>query len=236
VSPLQTWAVVPAHLGSRRLPRKVLCDIHGRTMLEHVWRRVVASDCFARVVIACHEDEVARVARSFGADVILAGPARNGTERVAMAVGDAPVAVVNVQADQPLVDSRHLARLVAMLDRGAAVATLCTGLTGDLADPARVKVRWAADGRAIRFSRRPLGPPHWLHVGLYGFAAGWIRRCADAPPSAASAAEDLEQLAWMDAGVRIDVGAVDEVARSVDTPHDLERVRAEWSADGHAAR
>lgn len=196
-------------------------------MLEHVWRRVVACDQFARVAVATDDAEVAAVARAFGAEVLVTGPAPSGTARVALAVGDADVAVVNVQADQPLVPADHLRALVRRLAAGAQVATLCAPLAGDPRDPARVKVL-ARAGHAVSFSRTPFGPPHRLHVGLYGFAAGQIGRCASAPWSARARAEDLEQLAWMDDGVGIDVEEVDAATLSVDTPLDLERVRAEW--------
>src|SRR5262245_43453364 len=86
---VRAWAVIPARLGSTRLPRKVLADLHGRTMLEHVWRRVRAARGFERVLVATDDAEILDAARGFGADPVVAGPARNGTERVALAVGDA---------------------------------------------------------------------------------------------------------------------------------------------------
>src|SRR5688572_3086189 len=137
-------------------------------MLEHVWRRTCAAGCFDRVAVATDDPRVAATAAAFGAEVISTGKARSGTERVAMAVGDADVAVVNVQADQPLLDPRHLVVLAAAIREGE-VTTLTAPGTGDPADPARVKVEADAEGFATAFTRKwtgPLGRTWRLHVGL----------------------------------------------------------------------
>jgi 3-deoxy-manno-octulosonate cytidylyltransferase (CMP-KDO synthetase) len=221
------WAVLPARLASTRLPGKVLADLHGRTMLEHVWRRTCAAGCFDRVAVATDDPQVAAAAEAFGADVIPTGPARSGTDRVAMAVGDARVAVVNVQADQPLLDPRHLEVLAAALREGE-VTTLSAPGAGDPADPARVKVEVDPEGFAAAFSRKwsgHVGRTWRLHVGLYGFAPGVLGRCVTVGSAASAADEDLEQVAWLRAGIAIRVVPVDHASPSVDTPTDLALVR-----------
>jgi 3-deoxy-manno-octulosonate cytidylyltransferase (CMP-KDO synthetase) len=216
--------VLPARLDSTRLPGKVLADIDGRTMLEHVWRRVRRSECFDRIVVATDSARVAEVARGFGAEVALTGPAESGTARVGQVIRDPGVAVVNVQADQPLLDPCHLALLVGGMAPGE-VTTLVAPGTGDPTDPARVKVEVDPEGRATAFTRIWRGGegPWRLHVGLYGFAAGMVGRCLAAP--APPPGEDLEQVAWLRAGIPIRAVAVDRVAQSVDTPADLAFVR-----------
>jgi 3-deoxy-manno-octulosonate cytidylyltransferase (CMP-KDO synthetase) len=205
----------------------VLADLHGRTMLEHVWRRTCAARCFARVLVATDDDRVADVARGFGAVVVHTAPARSGTDRVALAVGGADVAVVNVQADQPVLDPAHLVALVEAM-RPDEVTTLTAPGTGDPADPARVKAEVCPDGLATSFTRRwtaPAGTPWRLHVGLYGFAPGVLSRCVDAGSAASAADEDLEQVAWLRAGIAIRTIPVDHGTPSVDTPSDLAIVR-----------
>lgn len=218
------WAVLPARLDSRRLPGKVLADLDGRAMLEHVWRRVQLAECFERIFVATDSERVAEVARAFGAEVVLTGAAESGTARVAQAVGDVGVPVVNVQADQPLLDPSHLAALVAGMADGQ-VTTLVAPGAGDPSDPARVKVELDAAGFATAFTRTWAGPPRswWVHAGVYGFAPGMLGRCVAAPPPPVS--EDLEQLAWLHAGIPIRAVHVDRVAQSVDTPADLALMR-----------
>jgi 3-deoxy-manno-octulosonate cytidylyltransferase (CMP-KDO synthetase) len=218
--------VVPARYDSTRLPGKVLADLGGRPMLVHVWERLASLDCFDRVLIATDDDRVEAVARRIDAEVVRTGPARNGTHRAALAIGAADTDVVVVQADQPLLDPVHVRVLVDQL-QDAPVATLAAPLEGDPADPARVKVALGPDGRAAAFSRRPIpeGGPYLVHLGLYGFRSGALARCVAAPTSPRAAEEDLEQVAWLDAGIRIAVAEVDRCPPSVDTPADLERVR-----------
>lgn len=218
------WAVLPARLESTRLPGKVLADLAGRTMLEHVWRRVCRAECFDRIVVATDSHRVAEIARGFGAEVVATGPAESGTARVAQVVGRAEVAVVNVQADQPLLDPLHLVALVDGMEAGEVTTLVAPGI-GDPTDPARVKVDLDPRGVARAFTREWRGDGHvwWVHVGVYGFAPGTLARCVEAPLT--SADEDLEQVAWLRAGIRIRAIHVDPVAQSVDTPADLAFVR-----------
>jgi 3-deoxy-manno-octulosonate cytidylyltransferase (CMP-KDO synthetase) len=203
----------------------VLADIGGRPMLEHVWRGACAAG-FDRVLVATDDARVAAAAAAFGAEVVLTGEAPSGTHRVAAAVGEARVRVVNVQADQPFVDPDHLSEICACLGEGAEVATLSApfGDPADAGEPARVKVTVDEGGRAVDFSRRPL-PGARMHLGVYGFGVGWVGRCASVPPSPRSSAEDLEQLAWLDAGIAIHVRSVGRSWPSVDTEADLARAR-----------
>lgn len=216
-------AVIPARLDSSRLPGKVLADLGGRPMIEHVWRRVVATGLFTRVVVASTDEPVLAWARAVGADGVATEPARDGTHRVSLVARACPgSAVINVQGDLPFVPSDHLQGLVGALRGGAAVATLAAPLTGPVDDPARVKV---LVGPPARFSRRPLGGTPLVHIGLYGFGPGWVERCAAAPRSERARQEDLEQLAWLDAGIEVSVIQVDRASPSVDTPDDLAQVR-----------
>ncbi|HHO49931.1 MAG TPA: 3-deoxy-manno-octulosonate cytidylyltransferase [Deltaproteobacteria bacterium] len=221
----QPWAIIPARWGSRRLPGKVLAEVGGRPMLQRVWCAANEAGCFARVQIATDSDEVARVARGFGAEVVMTGPAPSGTHRVAL-VAPEHAPVIGIQADQPFLDPDHLRTLAALIELHP-VGTLCAPLVGDPHDPARVKVV-VTGGRAIAFSRRPIPGqgPWWVHVGLYGFGPGWVQRCAAAPRSAAAAAEDLEQLSWLDLGIPIGIAEVARCGISVDTPEQLQAARA----------
>ena len=105
---------------------------------------------------------------------------------------------------------------------------------GEVDFPERVKVQCDTDGRALRFSRAPvsLAGPHHIHLGLYGFAPGWLERCASLPIGRLEQQERLEQLRWLEAGVHIHVVDVEDTTSpgSVDTEDDLERVRR-WHAN-----
>ncbi len=221
-------AVIPARLGSTRLPGKPLADLCGLPMIERVRRAVVASDACDRVVVACEDAEIATAVRAFGGEAVLTGPAANGTIRVARVVEMLGLegAVLNVQGDLPLLEPEHVRRVVALLEESAPIATLAAPLVGDPSDPDVVKVV-VVDGRAARFSRERIpdrGP--WLrHVGIYGFAPGVISEMTALPEHPIETAERLEQLRWMFAGAAIAVGVVDSAHPGVDTLEQLEEVR-----------
>jgi 3-deoxy-manno-octulosonate cytidylyltransferase (CMP-KDO synthetase) len=95
-------------------------------------------------------------------------------------------------------------------------------------NPSRVKVSCGRDGAAIEFSRRPLVAPghHRVHVGVYAFRNDVLQRIVTLPEHPDEVAERLEQLRWLRAGEAIRVVPVNAPAPAVDTPEDLERVRA----------
>jgi 3-deoxy-manno-octulosonate cytidylyltransferase (CMP-KDO synthetase) len=244
-------AVIPARYASTRLPGKPLADIAGRPMIQHAYERVSASGA-ATVVIATDDERVRAAAEAFGADVQMTSASHaSGTDRlaeVALRRGwrDAEV-VVNVQGDEPLLPPSLVRQCAALLaaDATADIATLATPVESldEFLDPAAVKVVRRADGRGLYFSRAPI-PWHrdaasgglasqrefagaLRHLGIYAYRVGALRRLAAAQPSPLELAEKLEQLRALELGMSIVVGiALERPGPGVDTPADLERVRA----------
>ncbi|MCI0434738.1 MAG: 3-deoxy-manno-octulosonate cytidylyltransferase [Gemmatimonadetes bacterium] len=238
--------VIPARLGSERLPRKPLRTLAGRPLIEWVWRRVSTFTGLDACVIATDADEVARVCRAFGADVVMTSPEhRSGTERVAEVVR-APRwsgfgIVVNVQGDEPFVRPDHIDAAVAEVRAGRDIGTIATPVVSRAVwhDPAVVKVVRRTDGAALCFSRAPIpfrrdGEPSpaqlaaapWLrHIGVYAYSRDALFRWVTLPVNELEEIERLEQLRPLVAGLTIGVAIVAEAAPGVDTPDDL--VRAE---------
>lgn len=190
-------------------------------MLVRVLENVASTGRFERVIAAVEDDELRDALRPYRVDVVVTGPAPNGTARVAR-VAPRERAVVNVQGDLPLVDDVVLGPLVEALGR-ADVVTAAAPWEGDRDDPARVKV-WDGPGPGPDFGRT-WAPGARRHVGIYGFAPGQVHRCAACPETPRAAAASLEQLAWLDGGVSVAVVAVPHAPASVDTPADLAEVR-----------
>lgn len=233
--------VIPARLGSERLPRKPLHPIAGRPLVEWVWRRVSGFSVLDSCVVATDSMEVAAACRTFGAEVVLTAQAHpSGTDRVAEVAARAEYAradvVVNVQGDEPFIEERHVAAAVSLVRAGWPIGTLATPVrtAAALADPAVVKVARRPDGAALYFSRAPI--PHvrdraptpaelassrfLRHVGLYAYAPDALRRWVSLPPSDLELLEKLEQLRPLEAGIAIGVAVVDEAAGGVDTLDD----------------
>ena len=245
--------VIPARLGSTRLPGKVLMPIAGRPMIQHTWERASKSGA-GEVVLATDDERVAQAARGFGASVLMTDTRhRSGTERVAeaaalLALGDAEV-VVNLQADEPLVPPALIAQVAGELAAHprAQIATLCEPITrgADVFDPATVKVVRDREGYALYFSRAaipwhrghfesgelPLGAAMSRHIGLYAYRVGYLRTYASQDRPGIERAEALEQLRALFHGARIRVAeARESPGPGVDTARDLERVRALFEA------
>ena len=244
-------AVIPARYASTRLPGKPLADIGGRPMIQHVHERVVASGA-AEIVVATDDERIVAACAAFGADVLMTSAAhRSGTDRLAEVAArrgwrDTDV-VINVQGDEPLLPPSLVRQVAALLesDAGAEIATLATPIESleEFLDAAVVKVVCRSDGRALYFSRAPIPWQRdgaaagiasqrdfrgaWRHLGLYAYRVGALKRLAAAPPAPLEIAEQLEQLRALQLGMAIAVGeALERSGPGVDTPSDLERVRA----------
>ncbi len=242
--------VIPARLGSTRLPRKVLCEIHGRPMLQYVWEAASRSEA-DEVVIATDSPEVRDAAAAFGADVAMTSAAHgSGTDRInevaQLRRWPSEALVVNLQGDEPLMPPglvRKAAQLLAD-DGDAAIATLAHPIADeqDFRNPNVVKVVIDGRGRALYFSRAPIpwqregstaGQPLMprrnacRHIGLYAYRVSALARFSALPPADLETIEALEQLRALANGMVIRVGLTDQPPpRGVDTEDDLQAVAA----------
>ena len=244
--------VIPARLGSERLPRKPLHRLAGRPLIEWVWRRVAGFGVLDNVVIATDAQEVADVCSAMGANVVLtSGSHRSGTDRVAEVASREPYAgydvIVNVQGDEPFLDEAHVSAAARLVLDGWEVGTIATPLLEPEAwrNPAVVKVVRRADGAALYFSRAPIpyrrdgeptssdlaSAPYLRHMGVYAYAPDALRRWVSLPESGLERIEKLEQLRALEAGIRIGVAMVDAAAPGVDTPEDAVRAETILKAD-----
>jgi 3-deoxy-manno-octulosonate cytidylyltransferase (CMP-KDO synthetase) len=239
-SSIRTLAVIPAHLASTRLPRKVLCNIAGKPMLQWIVEAALAAPRLDRVVIATDSDEVMTLAGQHGWDAMLTSPdLQSGSDRVhAVSQRIASEIVVNIQGDEPMLRPEHIDALLAPFERpniDAQVTTLWTPCTPEeIADPNAVKVVLAEGGRALYFSRStiPLDRDrsgrivYRKHLGLYAYRRAALERFAALPPHPLEIAERLEQLRLLAHNISIYVEETPYTTIGVDTQADLERVAA----------
>jgi len=240
--------VIPARFGSTRLPGKALADIAGHPMVYWVWLRACQSSAES-VIVATDHDGIAEAMRGYGADVAITRTDHiSGTDRLAEVVEQRgwsdDTIVVNLQGDEPLMPEANLAQVAQELvaHKTASIATLSEPLAqvDDLYNPSVVKVVTSQDGTALYFSRAPIPFPRagdeatvltlrvaQRHVGLYAYRCGFLRRFVTYQPAAIEQLESLEQLRAMSYGEVIRVAqAKQPVPTGVDTPEDLEQVRA----------
>ncbi|MAT69264.1 MAG: 3-deoxy-manno-octulosonate cytidylyltransferase [Planctomycetaceae bacterium] len=233
--------VIPARRASTRLADKMLLRDTGKTVLQHTWERACKAERPDAVVIATDDDEIAREARRFGADVIMTSRECNsGTDRVAEAARELPQAeiLVNLQGDEPDMDPAAIDRVIGKLQRhpAAGMATAAAPIRSreQLDDPACVKVTFDHQGRALYFSRSPIPHPReWddallasepptfhLHLGIYAYRRLLLERITSLPMSELESVEKLEQLRVLECGESILIAPVDHACRGIDTPAD----------------
>jgi len=256
---------VPARLESARLPGKVMADIGGQPMLRRVLERCAQAKGVAAVVACTDSEIVQEAAEGWGYRALLTPQScSSGSERLACVVDELVAAaggqafdqalgfdqnlafdqtlVINVQADQPLLDPAIIEAMVerfTAMGRPAVLTPVYPLAAAKLHDPNVVKVLRAHDGRAITFSRsalphvRDLDPDEWTsrttfwgHVGLYGYRADVLAGWQDLPVSPLEALEKLEQLRLIEAGIPLLTFEVAADCFSVDTPEQLEQARA----------
>jgi 3-deoxy-manno-octulosonate cytidylyltransferase (CMP-KDO synthetase) len=243
--------VIPARYGSTRLPAKPLLEIGGKPMIQ--W--VVEQACRSRadeIVVATDDARIAAVVKDpRGGPQAMAVMTRadhaSGTDRIAEVAksrgwsGD--TVVVNVQGDEPQIPPALINQVAALLvaDPRADLATLCTPVTNleEFRNPNIVKVVRARDGAALYFSRAPI--PHgrdvaagsdaafagaFRHLGIYAYRVDALLRMTALSVSPLEAAEKLEQLRALEAGMRIAVGVAEQSPGiGIDTAEDIERLR-----------
>jgi len=245
--------IIPARYASSRFPGKPLADIAGKPMIQHVYERAQMSEA-ERVIIATDDQRIADVAAGFGADVCMTSEDHpSGTDRLQEVVKKegfyADDIVVNVQGDEPLVPPRVINQVAhnLMAEPQASIATLSEPIEDidSLLNPNVVKVVSDARGRALYFSRAPMPWPrdqfnteegrtsmpsgfNWQrHIGIYAYRVKLLNDFVTWAPAAIEETECLEQLRAMWNGAQIHVAIADELPPAgVDTPEDLERLRA----------
>ena len=211
-------------------------------MIVHVWRRAMEAEA-GDVIVATDAPEIAEaIEKAGGRAVMTRADHPSGSDRVFEAANivdpDGHVGIiVNVQGDQPVLEPSLIRDTIAPLaDPAVDIATVAVIITdpATVLEPSVVKMIGTPlpDGdtfRALYFTRAPapFGPgPLFHHIGLYAYRRAALARFVKLPPSPLELREKLEQLRALEAGMRIDVRRVEAMPMSVDTPDDLEKVRA----------
>ena len=236
---MKAVAVIPARYASTRLPGKPLLDICGKPLIRRVWEIVFRARGLDAVVVATDDARIADAVRGFGGKACMTSPdCQTGSDRVReVAASLAADVYVNVQGDEPLLEPSAIETLLAVFtqDESVQVATLYSRISEEQArSPHQVKVVRDHAGNALYFSRAPLpfvreateSAVFLGHIGIYAYRADALRGFAFLPPSPLEQAEKLEQLRFLQAGIPIRVLEVPPMGAGVDTPEDLERVRA----------
>jgi len=236
-------AIIPARFNSTRFPGKPVAEIDGKTLIEHVYRRVEQASLVTRILVATDDQRIAEAVQRFGGTAVMTrNDHPSGTDRLAEVAEnlDSQDLVVNVQGDEPMIEPSDIDRAIHAARLGSAeIVTLMTKMDPVSADdPNRVKVVTDRNGIALYFSRSkiPSGGTCFLHLGLYVYRVDFLRKFAKLESTPLEVAEKLEQLRALEHGYRIRVVEVENESWGIDTPADLQRFKELCEAQARAER
>ena len=236
--------VIPARLDSSRLPKKILLDLKGKTVIQRVYEQCLKVKNIDGVYIATDSPEIEGVCRSFTNHIILTKSShQSGTDRIGEALAgiDCDI-VVNVQGDEPFIDPNLIEELVHSFDDDqVSMASAMSKIenTKDLQDPNVVKVIVDTQNNAIYFSRAPIPFPRdhqeiirsneelkkhnfFRHIGIYGYRKDFLAKYIEMDQTNLEKLEKLEQLRVIENGFKIKMIEVASSLIGIDTQEDYE--------------
>ncbi len=239
---MKVVGIIPARYASTRFPGKPLALIKGKPMIQRVYEQALKAKLDA-VVVATDDARIADAVMDFGGQYVMTSPNhRSGTDRcreVLDLLENQYDAVINIQGDEPFIDPRQIGMMRDLISRDDTVlASLAKRIEDEdeLFSPNTVKVVMDKEGNALYFSRNPVpfmrnvDREDWLgkgvfykHIGIYAYKAEALRQIAEMQPSTLEMAESLEQLRWLENGLRIRMGITQEENVSIDEPSDIDK-------------
>lgn len=237
---MEAVGIIPARFHSTRFEGKVLADICGKPMVQHVWEKAKQARLLDDLIIACDDERTYKIVKNFGGKAILTAKEHtSGTERITEVVNPLEVKIiVNIQADEPMLDSSMIDGIIRELleDKTLEVATVVKKIEHleEINDSHVVKAVLDKYNFALYFSRSPIPfirdnalaeGVYYKHIGLYAYTKDFLFTYKNLPESKLEKLEKLEQLRILENGHRIKVIETKFETISVDTPDDLVRVR-----------
>ena len=238
--------IIPARYESKRFPGKVLADVLGKSMIRRVYEQALKSEILSQVIIGTDDERIRDHAESFGAEVIMTSQKhRNGTERCNEVITRVikennisdEVVPINIQADEPFIDPKMIDQLASSFDNPETeIATIIKEIHDHdtLFDAGTVKAVVDKNGNALYFSRSPIpyfrnsDKQDWLkvhrfykHIGIYAYRSGVLDKIVFLKSTPLEEAESLEQLRWLENGIKIVTQITEFESIGIDSPEDL---------------
>ena len=226
--------MIPARYAATRFPFKLMQPLGNKTVIRHTYDNTLATGLFDEVYVVTDHDSIAEEITSHGGKAIKSiKEHESGSDRIAEAVADMDAQIIlNVQGDEPFVNKAVLAQLLAAFeDNNVQVASLMKKFT-DLslvANPNYVKVVVDQNKDSLYFSRsvipfrrdETIRPVYYEHIGVYAFRKEMLLQFTKWPAAYTEQLEKLEQLRYLENGVRLRMIETQEVSVKIDVPEDL---------------
>ena len=232
-------AMIPARYSASRFPGKLMKDLGGKPVILRTYEAALHTNLFDDVYVVTDSDIIFNTIRNAGGKAIKSDKEHEcGSDRIAEAVENIEVdIVVNVQGDEPFIDSKSLAKLIHVfkedLKEEIDLASLKVQITKkeDIENPNNVKVITDVNNLAIYFSRsvvpfhrdENVNVKYYKHKGVYAFRKQALLDFYNTPMTPLEAAEKIEAIRYQEIGKKIKMVETDVEAVGIDTPEDLEK-------------
>ena len=236
------FAVIPARYHATRFPGKLMQMLGDKPIIRHVYTNAKQTGLFNDVFVVTDSDIIYQEITGNGGKAIMSKKEHeSGSDRIAEAVADINAdVIVNIQGDEPFIEKEPLEKLVRLFDDpDVRVASLMRKISKEEAEnPNNVKVVTDRSGYALYFSRsvipfqRDGGSPvkYFLHVGVYAYKKDVLMKFTQWPQTALEKTEKLEQLRYLENGIKIKMAETDYNNIAIDTPEDLEKAKKIWAS------
>ena len=225
--------IIPARIGSKRFPKKILADIDGKPMVVHVAERAMQSKLLEKVILAIDSNEAKQVLSDFDLEIVMTSKDHvSGTDRVTEVVNglDSAELIINIQGDEPLLDPKVIDGLIKIFDDSTvSMGTVVSRKIGirDYLDRNVVKAFLDENQNAYDFKRdiydSDIGGV-FRHIGFYGFDRDTLLQFSSLPASKNEIKYSLEQFRALDNGIKIKAFISNAQQQAIDSPEDLDRV------------
>jgi 3-deoxy-manno-octulosonate cytidylyltransferase (CMP-KDO synthetase) len=235
---MKTIALIPARYAATRFPGKLMQMLGAKTVIRRTYENTVATLLFDEVIVVTDSEIIFNEIVHHGGYAIMSRMEHeSGSDRIAEAVADIEVdIVVNVQGDEPFVQKELLESLLNAFKADSRekveVASLMYPITGEeaISNPNHVKVVVDKNSNALYFSRSAIPfyrdnsvhAVYYKHIGIYAFTKEVLIDFTHSKVTPLEAIERLEQLRYLENGIKIKMVLTNESPISIDTPEDLE--------------
>ena len=231
--------IIPARYGSTRFEGKVLKDLCGKPVIQHVYERAKKAKTLDDLIIAADDDRIIKTVEGFGGKVVFTSKSHStGTDRLTEVVNAIDVRiVVNIQGDEPLINPLVIDDLVRTMQDDPEIVMATVVKKSHSEEEFRsldvVKAIVNEENFALYFSRSPIptflkpGPENFFykHIGIYAYNKDFLFTFKKLPVSYLETHERLEQLRALEYGYRIKAIETKFETVGVDTPEDLALAR-----------
>jgi 3-deoxy-manno-octulosonate cytidylyltransferase (CMP-KDO synthetase) len=235
---MKTIGIIPSRYESSRFPGKPLADILGKSMIQRVYEQCKKASSLSKVIVATDDERIFNHILSFGGNVIMTSNSHySGTDRcneVIQSLEEKYDLAINIQGDEPYINPEQIDQVASLFSsENVSIATLAKKIEDEsiITDINNPKAIFDTNGIALNFCRKITNPTqeksYFKHIGIYGYLTKILAEICKLPPSDNEIKERLEQLRWLDNKYLIKVGITTHEGISVDTPKDIEKIKAQ---------